>query len=506
MTTTPQIERAQWGTRIGFILAAMGSAVGFGSIARFPMNVANNGGSIFVIIYAAIMLLVGIPLMLAEFSMGRETQKNTVGTFKHLTGKERTKWRIAGIYWFLVPAFFLSWYAIVSGWMLKLTFASMTGAYFDDPQSYIGGMLEGPSALFWALIVLALTGVVVVFGIAKGIERLNLVLMPTLFAMIIGLALYAFTLPDSGPGYSFYLRPNLDDVNLGTFTAAVGQAFFSLSLAMGALLVYASYLSKKASLAENSIYIAGSTLIFATICGFMIFPMLSSFGQLEAAQGEAGLDLILGPLTQAFVLMGTPVGMIVGTIFFLATFFASFTSAVSLTEPAISYLVEEKGLDRRRAVTMVILAIYTAAIMSAFSVSLLGFLGGAFTDVQVIVGGLILAIFVGYQIKPKQARAQMDESEKGLRLSWYAYPLVKFVMPAVLVFLLFFAILGTPCALAGIDPATAGSDDNAYGLIEQISRFFGGDANLLGCDPWKDGDPTQQAAVISPPGSYLGQP
>jgi neurotransmitter:Na+ symporter, NSS family len=474
-----QEERQQWGSRIGFILAAMGSAVGFGSLARFPMNVANEGGAVFVVLYAFIMLLVGIPMILSEFSLGRSSQANTVETFSRQTGNPRTKWRIAGHFWWIVPSLLLAWYAIVSGWMLRLAFESMTGAYFDDPGLHIANMIEGPAALIWALVVLALTGSVVVFGIAKGIERLNLVLMPTLFLMVIGLAVYALFLPNSGPGYTFYLQPDFGAVNLGTITAAVGQAFFSLSLAMGAILIYASYLPKKSSLAENAFWVAGSTLVFATICGFMIFPMLASFGMLDEARGTAGIGLILGPLTQVFAQMGTDfglgVGIAVGTIFFLAVFFASFTSAVSLTEPAIAYFAEDRGLGRTRAVLLVVLVIFTAGILVAFNEVLLDFISGPITDVQVIIGGLILAIFVGYKIKKPQAISQMDECEKGLRLSWYAYPLVKFVMPIVLSILLFFSVMGSPCLLTDGAPG--------YGVIEEISRFMGGDLNVLGCDP-----------------------
>lgn len=474
-----QEERQQWGSRIGFILAAMGSAVGFGSLARFPMNVANEGGAVFLVLYAIIMLMVGIPMILAEFSLGRSAQSNTVGTFSQQTGNPRTKWRIAGYFWWIVPSLLLAWYAIVSGWMLRLAFESMTGSYFNDPGLHIANMIEGPGALIWAFVVLALTGSVVVFGIAKGIERLNLVLMPTLFLMVIGLAVYALLLPNSGPGYSFYLQPDFSQVNLGTVTAAVGQAFFSLSLAMGAILIYASYLPKKSSLAENAFWVAGSTLVFATICGFMIFPMLASFGMLDDARGTAGIGLILGPLTQVFAQMGADfgigVGIAVGTIFFLAVFFASFTSAVSLTEPAIAYFAEERGFGRTRAVALVVLAIFGAGIVVAFNEALLDFISGPLTDVQVIIGGLILALFVGWKLKKPKATAQMDECEKGWRLSWYAYPLVKFVMPAVLVVLLFFAMMGTPCAL------TDGGE--GFGVIEQTSHFAGGSMGVLGCDP-----------------------
>lgn len=466
-------SRGQWGSRIGFILAAMGSAIGFGSIARFPMNVANNGGAVFVILYGAIMLLVGVPMMIAEFSLGRSAQSNTVGVFKRLTGNPKTGWRGVGVLYFLIAAFFLSWYAVVSGWMLRAGFASITGSYFDDPGTFFGDVLEGGDALVWHFAVLLLTGIVVVRGISAGIEKLNLFLMPTLFLIIVGLAVYAFFLDNAFQGYAFYLNPDFSAISLAVVTAAVGQAFFSLSLAEGAMMTYASYLPKEASLATNALSISISTLVFATISGFMIFPMLAAFDLLGG--GQAGLALILGPLPQAFAGMGMPIGNIVGSFFFFGTFFAAFTSAVSLTEPAIAFIAEEYGIARRKAAIFVVLAIYTAGIIPAFSQEVLNVEGGAITDMLVMVGGLLLAIFVGWVLPKRQAMDQMD-SGKGLRLGWYVYPIVRFVMPAVLSVLLFFIFAGTPCVLTGLD--AAGNEVANQGLLEQ---WFG--LGLTGCDP-----------------------
>lgn len=441
----PEEQRAQWGSGIGFILAAIGSAVGFGSISRFPMNAANNGGAAFVLLYAGLMILIGIPMMIAEFSIGRSAQRNTVGAFKHLQGNARTGWRAAGVLYFAMAAFFLSWYAVASGWVLRYIWAAATSAYAADPTGYLVNTVEGPDALFWTFLVMAMTLAVVISKISAGIEKLNIVLMPTLFLIILGLAAYAATLPNAGPGYAFYLNPDFSKITIAVVIAAVGQAFFSLSLGQGAMMTYASYLPKTTSLAKNATIIAMSTLIFATACGFMIFPMLSSFGLLGT--GAAGLDLIFGPLTQAFLSMGT-LGIFVGVLFFLATFFAAFTSAVSLTEPAIAYVVEEWNVDRRRAAILVCTLIYAAAVAAAFSQRLLQLEGGAITDALVILGGLLIALYVGWFTPAAVARQRMDEG-KGWKLSWYVLPIVRYVMPAVLTVLLILAVVGTPCALTG---------------------------------------------------------
>ncbi len=464
----PAPDRAQWNTRVGFILAAMGSAIGFGSIARFPMNTANNGGAAFIILYAVIMLLFGVPMMISEFSIGRSAQSNTVGAFKKLENNPKTRWRRAGIFYFCLAAFFLSWYSIAAGWVLRYVFASATGAYFDDPGTYFADAAEGPSTLFWHFAVMSLTLLGVLGVVSKGIERINLVMMPTLFAIVAGLVAYALTLDGAGSGYSFYLKPDWSAVSVAVVTAALGQAFFSLSLGQGAMMTYASYLPREVSLARSALTIAGSTLIFAFTCGLMIFPMLAAFGLLDS--GAAGLGLIFGPLSQAFATMGQPLGNIVGTLFFSGVFFAAFTSAVSLVEPAIAYVTDEHKVSRKRAAVLVCAITYTAGIAVAFSTPLLDFEGGPITDAAVIIGGLMIALYVGWFSPAAVSRARMDEGTEGPRLSWYAYRVARYVMPGVLASLLVFTLIGTPCALSG--------DAASEGVIEQISG-----AEIMGCTP-----------------------
>ena len=465
-------QRSGFGSRIGFILAAVGSAVGFGSIARFPMNASNGGGAAFLLMYLGIMVLIGIPMMVAEFSLGRSAQKNTVGAFRVLTGDPKTRWRWAGFMYFILAAFVLSYYGILTGWTVRFLLGSFNGAYFDDPDSFVARTVEGPIALMWFAIVMIFVCITLFGRISKGIEKVNLVMMPTLYLIIIGLAIYAATLAGAGPGYSYYLKPDFREFTLPVFTIAVGQAFFSLSLAQGAMMTYSSYIPKTSSLASNAGIISISTLIFAIMCGFMIFPMLAAFGRLDP-DTPAGFDLIFGPLAETFAAMGTPTGNIVGVAFFTATFFAAFTSAVSLVEPSIAYFVEEHGLDRKRAAILTCGSIYILGIAVSLSGDLLNLEAGALTDAAIMLGGLLIALYVGWFSPAAIAIARMDESDAGLRIGRIARPMMRYVMPVILLVLLFFQVAGFPCAL---------TDGEAKpGLIEQFVAFFGGNTQILGC-------------------------
>ena len=442
-------ERGQWATGIGFVLAAMGSAIGFGSISRFPMEVANNGGAAFLIVYAVVMVVIGIPMLVAEFSMGRRAQRNPAGAFDVLEGKRRSRWRVAGIFLLILAAFFLSWYSVIAGWVLRYIFAATTGAYAADPGGYQFDALEGPDALLGHFVVMALAFVVLTTNVSKGIERLNLVLMPGLFLIIIGLVVYAATLAGGAGGYAFYLRPDFSRLTVPVFAAVIGQTFFSLGVGMGVMMTYASYLPPGKSLVKNATMISLSTLGFAFVCGLMVFPLLSNFGLLGS--GAAGLDLIFGPMAQAFIAMGSPLGSILGAAFFLAVFFAAFTSVVSLAEPAIAYVVEEHAGTRRRAALLVCTLIYAGGIVAAMSVDVLSFEGGAFVNMLLLVGGLIVTLYVGWRTPAAVARERIDEGSK-LKVSGLVVPLVRYVMPVILVVLLVFAVLGTPCALTGGGP------------------------------------------------------
>lgn len=454
--------RDAWGSKIGFIFAAIGSAIGLGSIVRFPFITAENGGAAFVLIYAGIMLLVGVPMMMSEFALGRRAQRNPVGVFKVLRDKDNTKWRIAGFWYLFVTLVIMVWYTPLVGWVLRYIFASITGSYFGDPVAYFAEIQEGPDALLWTFLVLALVALVVARGISGGIEKINLIMIPSIFAIIVGLVVYAATLAGGSSGYSFYLEPDWGDVSGSTIKAAVAQAFFSLSLGSGAMIVYASYLGRKENLASNALTISVSTLGFAFLAGLMVFPMLSAFGLLEGAAG--GIGLIFGPLPAAFASMGQPLGNIVGSIFFLGTFFAAFTSAIALVEPATSYLKDEWHLDRKRATILVCEVIMGLAILAALDSAFLNLAAGNGTDLGVLVGGIFVALFVGTVLKGL-TRDEMDTAERGPRVGRVVYPLVRFVLPLVLVVMAAIALFGNP-AVAGLEASD--------GFIDDVRNFLNG--------------------------------
>ncbi|HEX9817020.1 MAG TPA: hypothetical protein VGB18_08570, partial [Candidatus Thermoplasmatota archaeon] len=236
---------------------------------------------------------------------------------------------------------------------------------------------------------------------------------------------------------------------------------------------YASYIPKSTSLASNAAMISGSTLTFATLCGFMIFPLLASFGFALNPDTPAGLGLIFGPLSATFAAMGQPVGNIVGVLFFTATFFAAFTSAISLAEPGIAYITEQHGIDRRRAAILICAIIYIAGLFYAFSGPLLNLAGGALTDASIMFGGVLIATYVGWFSPAAIAIQRMDESDKGWRIGKFALPLMRYVLPAVLGILLIFQLVGTPCGLTG--------GEAKPGLIEQFAAYFDADVQVLGC-------------------------
>ncbi|MGQ0537095.1 MAG: sodium-dependent transporter [Methanobacteriota archaeon] len=444
-------------TRIGFIFAAVGSAVGFGSIARFPFMTAENGGAVFVLFYAVIMILVGIPMMVAEFSLGRRSGADAVGTFKVLTGDPRTKWRYSGFFYIAAAGFFLSWYAVATGWVLRYLWASFTGAYFDDPAAFNVGLFEGPDALFWTFLVMASSTAVVMGRVSQGIEKVNLVMIPTLFVMLVGLVVYAATLSDTGPGYRFYLAPDFSEFGLPTVAAATAQAFFSLSLGQGAMLTYASYMQKKQSLAANATLISVSTVSVAILAGLMVFPMLAAFGLLGG--GEQGLALIFGPLPRAFADLGGMLGRLVGAVFFTVTFFAAFTSAISLMEPAVAYFHDQWKLPRWKSGLLVGEIIYGGAVLAAFSTPYLAVSSGAITNACVLLGGFMISLFIARRFR-EEARKEMDYGDR-LRTSRFIHPWVTYVMPFVLLVLLLTSLFGAPGFLGG-----------GEGAVQEILAFL----------------------------------
>ncbi len=357
-------SRSGFSSRIGFVAAAAGSAVGLGNIWKFPYETGENGGAAFLMIYLICIFLIGFPLMVGEIAVGRNTQSNPFGAYKKLGGKN---WAWVGLWGVLCGVMILSFYNVVAGWafsyFIETSFGGLLkkgnfGAYFGN---YIGNV--GAELITFSFIFMALTAFIVARGVQQGIEAASKILMPTLFIILIGLIVYALTLDGAGKGVAFYLIPDFSKISLGTVYSAMGQAFFSLSLGMGALITYGSYISKKENIVSAAGVVTLADSLVAFLAGLLIFPLVFSQGM----EPGAGPGLVFVSLPGIFHSMGPLLGRIVGGGFFLLLCVAALTSTVSLLEVPVAYLVDEKKLPRKTAVLIMAAIIFLVGVPSMYS-------------------------------------------------------------------------------------------------------------------------------------------
>lgn len=443
MSSTPSAGKAQgekFGSRMGFILAAAGSAVGLGNIWRFPYMTAENGGSAFVLLYLACVLVIGVPVLLAELSMGRASGKNAVGAFEALAPNGSTRWRWVGGLGVLTGFGILSFYSVVAGWTLSYLGRSLAGA-FAHPMSAAesGGLFESiisspVESVAMAGAFLLLTAVVVRGGVSGGIERASKVLMPAFFVVLVILAVRAVTLPGAGAGVRFLLEPDFSEITATSVMSAMGQALFSLSLGMGGMITYGSYLQKRERLG-----LAGTSVAFfdtgvAITAGLMVFPTLFAVG-LEPGKGGPGLVFVVMPT----IFEQLPAGQAFGVAFFALLVVAAWTSTISLLEVVVAYLVGERGWKRETAVWGASAACFVLAVPSALSQgavpglgeeglgrSFLDLMSILFGNISLTVGALAIAVFVGWRWGARKALVEMD----GLPLGGLWAVLIKVVCPA----------------------------------------------------------------------------
>ena len=361
----PLKQRSHWGSRVGFILAAAGAAVGLGNIWKFPYVTGENGGGIFVLVYLACVFLVGLPIMIAEILIGRTTQSSPVGAFKSLAGT-RSPW--VGMGWLgVVSAFILlSFYSVVAGWSLHYTWLSISGQFAglspDNVASVFGSLHASVGAnLFWHLIFMGLTIAVVFGGVSKGVERWSRILMPALLIMMLVLLGNSLTLDGFGKAVQFLFGFHQDKFTAAGALAALGHAFFSLSLGMGAMLTYGSYLRRQDDIVGASVTISALDTFIALVASLMLFPIIFSYG-MEPAAGP-GLVFISVPIA----LSQMPGTTFLATVFFALLVFAALTSAISMLEVATSYLIDQRGWQRRRAAVAAGLTTALVGLPSALS-------------------------------------------------------------------------------------------------------------------------------------------
>ncbi len=439
--------REHWGSRFGFIMAAAGSAVGLGNVWRFPYTTGTNGGAAFLLIYLALIIGFGFALAIAEMLVGRSAQRNPVGAFRALGGRG---WPVVGYLGITTGFVILSFYAVVAGWTLAYIVMMISGNLgTTDPEALnqiFGGFVSDPvRPVLYSAVFMALTGWIVIGGISHGIERWNKVLMPALFVILLVLVVRSLSLPGASAGVDFYLKPDFSKVTSQTFYDAIAQAFFSLSIGMGTLLTYGSYLPKDEHLPKAALTVVLIDSGVAILAGLMILPAVFAFG----FNPSAGPGLTFVTLPAVFASM--PGGVFFGVLFFALLAIAALTSAVSILEPMISYFVDEHGTSRHKAVIIAGLVCFGLSVPASLSFGpaadvtiagknwfdLMDFLAN---NVMLPLGGLLTAIFVGWIWKAAENELRNDGR---LHLPWVpAWHLVlRFLAPIGILWIMASALL-----------------------------------------------------------------
>lgn len=425
----PQKERERWGSGKGFLLAALGSAVGLGNIWRFSYVAGENGGGAFLLVYLGMVFLVGVPLLLGEFALGRSTQRESAAAIEVLA--PASHWTRVGLLGVVVASLILTYYAVIAGWVLKYlvlylrdTTQEFAAAGFAPAfHNFIAHPIE---PLAWQLVVMALTMLIVARGVERGIEAISMLLMPALGLLLLALAIHSATLPGFQRGVAFLLVPDWAVLTQPKiYLAALGQAFFSIGLAMGVMVTYGSYLTQSHRLPGAVVIIALGDTLFAVIAGLVIFPAVFSFG-LDPAQGPALAFIVL---PEVFSQMKG--GALVGTTFFVLLTIAALTSAVSLLEVPVAYAMHRFGWSRKLASVGLGSLIFMLGVPAS-----LGFgpwaglkaMGGRgildamdFVAVNILLplNGLLIALFLGWIWRRRDALAACDLHESRLGRFWH---------------------------------------------------------------------------------------
>ena len=451
MSTTQ--NRAEFGSKLGFILSAAGSAVGLGNIWKFPGKAYNCGGGAFLIIYIIMIALIGTTVMLAEFTVGRKTHKNAIGAFREIN----EKWAFAGGLGVLTGFIILCYYCQVGGWTMKYIFAYIVEAktVYADPMAYFLNNLLGANGVFplqgaiiFPLIFLLLTCFIISHGTA-GIEKMSKVLMPILFILLVGLMIRACTLPGADEGLKYMLHVDPSTINTNAFLVALGQAFFSLSLGMGVMITYASYLSSEDNLVSNTGIVCVLDTLVALFAGFMIIPAVFATGI------DPGMGGGFAFATLAGVFQAIPGGTLFGLLFYFLLFFAAVTSSTSILEGTVAFLVEEKGIERNKALLGASILIFIIGVFYTLSQAYMNIKGiwiskdgimfpifGDFleylTDRLLLpLGAFFSVLFVGWVWNPDHAVEEATSNGKykfALAPAWKF--LVKIVAPIAIIIII----------------------------------------------------------------------
>ena len=440
------MERENWTSKLGFILAAAGSAIGLGNIWRFPYVTGTNGGAIFILIYLAAILFIGYPILVSEMTLGRKTEKNPIGAFKKMASN--TPWPIVGALGVLSGFVILSYYSVVAGWGMSYIFKSLNfTAESNFPQIFSAHISSFTEPIIWHGVFMFLTIAVIGAGVVNGIQKLVKILMPILFGIIFLLIIRSVTLDGAAAGLSFYLKPDFSAITFQTFTDAISQAFFTLSLGMGVMITYGSYLSENESINESAAFVLVFDTLVALLAGFAIFPAVFAFG-LDPASGP-GLTFITLPA----VFTQMPFGSFFSLIFFLLLTIAALTSSISMLEVVVAFLVDEYNWNRKKASYLMGCLIFFVGIpplLGYSSFSNFNFLGMDVLDtydwftnsIFLPTGGILTSIFVGHIWGSKNSIEEANKNSSFHIGSIYSL-LLKYIVPAAVLFIMLFNIYQT---------------------------------------------------------------
>ena len=424
-------SHGEWSSRTAFILAATGSAVGLGNIWKFPYIAGENGGGAFVLIYILCVLFIGIPIMLAEVYLGKRGRLNPIASIKYIADKEnRSKnWKIIGLLGIAAGILILSYYGVIAGWTMayavRTAFGTLNNIDAVGAASMFTNLISDPERLLaWHTIFSIITAIVVAKGVKSGLESAVVRLMPALLVLLLALVIFSAIEGDFYSGLKFMLYPDWSQVTWTTVLIAMGQAFFSLSLGMGALMVYGSYLSSEISIPETCVIVASLDTLVALLAGLAIFPIVISSG-LEMTQGPG---LIFQTLTVAFGAM--PGGQLFGTLFFILLIFAAWTSSISLIEPMIIWLIEKYNITRLRASIIAaglawvigigtIVSFNIGSDIKLFNMTIFELLDYLTSNILLPMGGIMITVFVGWLLSKENIDSELQIKSNILRSSWY---------------------------------------------------------------------------------------
>ena len=429
-------QRELFGTRMGFILAAVGSAVGLGNMWRFPYVASESGGAAFVLLYIVLTLIIGIPLMMCEFSVGRSSRLSPIGALRKHGGDA---WSILGILYVFTGFIILAYYSVIAGWVVRYALEGLYTGFPTAPGDHFDAVSTGWVPLAYHVGFMVITIGIVAAGVRKGIEKAAIFLMPTLFLILIFLAIWSMTLPGAMEGYAFYLMPSFSELtDIRTISEAAGQAFFSLSLGMGCMLTFSSYLSDKENLGREATVISFSDFSVAFIAGLVVFPVIFALG-LQGEVSESSVGALFIALPGAFVEMGL-VGRVVGILFFIALVVGAVTSAVSLLEVVASSIIDEYKLDRKKAAVGAGIAIMILGVIPATDLRVLA-VWDRMSEGLLALGALFMAIFVGWVMKHPGAEMVKGAGERFRKLVPPIIQVVRFVLPPVIFIASFYAFV-----------------------------------------------------------------